>query len=122
MKHGAVGLVHAVAEDQLVVHDGWGADDRQLQVGCCFSPGNPLTGLVIPGKGIESGGVESAQPGDENLATPGNRRSNKMILALKDPKHMRTGGTGLDIDIPGPPRIAAISAPGLARLPGERRI
>src|SRR5262249_31632769 len=52
VQDGAVGLVHAVAEDEFAVVEGGRTDGRQFQIRRALGPGDALGGLRI---GIETG-------------------------------------------------------------------
>ena len=115
VQHGAIGLVHPLAEDDLVADDGRGANGRQAQERGGLVPGR-FDGLRILGRSGQRQhvrSVESADGREQNRIPRRHGRGDKVLVALHGPFELRgRGGAGFAIGVAGPAGAASIGGPG----------
>src|SRR5439155_20303913 len=78
VQDGAVGLVHAVAEDQLPIDDGRRADCGQFQIRGGLGPRRALGRYRIDVEARKRGNVEGAEAGDVELVAEWRRRGDEV--------------------------------------------
>ena len=116
VQDGAVGLVHAVAEDQLAVVDGGRTDGRQFQIRRRLRPGDALGRFRIDVQARQDGNIEAAQSGDEQMILVRDGCGDEVIGGLPGPEYFGRGRSWQTIAA-RPLRIAPI---GGNRLGGKQ--
>src|SRR5437660_7706210 len=118
---GAVGLMHAVAENNSSARQGRRADNRKLQVRRALAPGDALSRPWIGGKAVKGADVKGAEAGDEHVIVLRHGSGDEMLLALECPQDFWRRRASDIVRIGRALQVAAVSRPWLPGVKARHR-